>query len=117
MAQVLANFLSNTLASIGDSDATGWPYVAFDPDPKVVKAARKLIFPILYGDGSRPTVLQSAGIQSSKAIMVMYTGKKKIIEVVQSLRLVFTAGFDHGLVVHAEAINKVLIQVSLLGVL
>ncbi|KAJ1401821.1 Regulator of K+ conductance, N-terminal [Sesbania bispinosa] len=62
MAQVLANFLSNPLASRGDSDATGWPYVAFDPDPKVVKAARKLILPILYGDGSRPAVLQSAGI-------------------------------------------------------
>ncbi|KAJ1403668.1 Sodium/solute symporter superfamily [Sesbania bispinosa] len=91
MAQVLANFLSNPLASGGDNDATGWPYVAFDLDPRVVKAARKLGFPILYGDGSRPAVLQSAGIQSPKAIMVMYTGKKKIIEAVQSLRLAFPA--------------------------
>ncbi|XP_061370612.1 K(+) efflux antiporter 3, chloroplastic-like isoform X2 [Gastrolobium bilobum] len=83
MGQVLANFLSNPLASGGDSDAVGWPYVAFDLDPTVVKAARKLGFPILYGDGSRPTVLQSAGIYSPKAIMVMYSGKKKIMEAVQ----------------------------------
>ncbi|XP_061341267.1 uncharacterized protein LOC133287636 [Gastrolobium bilobum] len=37
MGQVLANFLSNPLASGGDSDAVGWPYVAFDLDRTVVK--------------------------------------------------------------------------------
>ncbi|XP_027347538.1 K(+) efflux antiporter 3, chloroplastic isoform X4 [Abrus precatorius] len=37
MGQVLANFLSNPLATGGDSDAVGWPYVAFDLDPTVVK--------------------------------------------------------------------------------
>ncbi|XP_019421720.1 PREDICTED: K(+) efflux antiporter 3, chloroplastic isoform X2 [Lupinus angustifolius] len=91
MGQVLANFLGNPLASRGDSGAMGWPYVAFDLDHKVVKAARKIGFPILYGDGSRPDVLQSAGINSPKAIMVMYTGKKKTIEAVQRLRLTFPA--------------------------
>ncbi|XP_057416156.1 K(+) efflux antiporter 3, chloroplastic isoform X3 [Lotus japonicus] len=91
MGQVLANFLSNPLASGGDSDVTGWPYVAFDLDPTVVEGARKLGFPILYGDGSRLTVLQSAGIYSPKAIMVMYTGKKKTIEAIQRLRVTFPA--------------------------
>ncbi|KAK7252249.1 hypothetical protein RIF29_36069 [Crotalaria pallida] len=91
MGQVLANFLGNPLASRGDSGAVGWPYVAFDLDPTVVKEARNLGFPILYGDGSRPDVLQSAGINSPKAIMVMYTGKKKTIEAVQRLRLTFPA--------------------------
>ncbi|KAF7843061.1 K(+) efflux antiporter 3, chloroplastic isoform X1 [Senna tora] len=89
MGQVLANFLSNPLASGGDSDTVGWPYVAFDLDPTVVKAARNLGFPTLYGDGSRPAVLQSAGISSPKAIMVMYTEKKRAIEAVQRLRLTF----------------------------
>lgn len=38
--KVLANFLSNPLASGGDSDAiVGWPYVAFDLDPMVVKVS------------------------------------------------------------------------------
>ncbi|XP_073269857.1 K(+) efflux antiporter 3, chloroplastic-like isoform X3 [Primulina huaijiensis] len=87
-AQVLANFLSTPLASGIDGDA-GWPYVAFDLDPSVVKASRKLGFPVLYGDGSRPAVLQSAGIGSPKAVMVMYTGKKKTTEAVQRIRLAF----------------------------
>lgn len=34
--KVLANFLSNPLAS-GEGDEVGWPYVAFDVDPNVVK--------------------------------------------------------------------------------
>ncbi|XP_010275512.1 PREDICTED: K(+) efflux antiporter 3, chloroplastic [Nelumbo nucifera] len=91
MGQVLANFLSTPLASGIDGKLVGWPYVAFDLDPAVVKAARKLGFPILYGDGSRPAVLQSAGISSPKAVMVMYTGKKRTIEAVQRIRLAFPA--------------------------
>ncbi|PSS29238.1 K(+) efflux antiporter 3 like [Actinidia chinensis var. chinensis] len=91
MGQVLANFLSAPLASGVDADVVGWPCVAFDIDPSVVKASRKLGFPVLYGDASRPAVLQSAGISSPKAIMVMYTGRKKTIEAVQRLRLAFPA--------------------------
>ncbi|KAG8368562.1 hypothetical protein BUALT_Bualt15G0058400 [Buddleja alternifolia] len=89
-AQVLANFLSTPLVSGIDSDA-GWPFVAFDLDPSVVKTYRKLGFPVLYGDGSRPAVLQSAGVSSPKAVMVMYTGKTKTLEAVQRIRLAFPA--------------------------
>ncbi|KAL7236151.1 hypothetical protein ACSBR1_019422 [Camellia fascicularis] len=91
MGQVLANFLLTPLASGIDRDVVGQPYVAFDIDPYVVKASRKLGFPVLYGDASRPTVLQSAGISSPKAVMVMFTGKKRTIESVQRLRLAFPA--------------------------
>ncbi|KAJ8638204.1 hypothetical protein MRB53_012471 [Persea americana] len=91
MGQVLANFLSTPLASGLSGDLSGWPYIAFDIDPGVVKAARKLGFPILYGDGSRPAVLQSAGISSPKAVMIMYTGKHRTIEAVQRIRLAFPA--------------------------
>ncbi|KAK2987426.1 hypothetical protein RJ640_018563, partial [Escallonia rubra] len=91
MAQVLANLLSTPLASGVEGDSVGWPYVAFDLDPSVVKASRKLGFPILYGDGSRPAVLQSAGISSPKAVMVMYTGRKRTLEAVQRIRLSFPA--------------------------
>lgn len=55
------------------------------------QASRKLGFPVLYGDGSRPAVLQSAGISSPKAVMVMYTGKERTIEAVQRIRLAFPA--------------------------
>ncbi|RDX96033.1 K(+) efflux antiporter 3, chloroplastic, partial [Mucuna pruriens] len=88
IGQVLANFLSNPLVSGGDCDALRWPYVAFDLDPTVVKAATKVGFPVHYGDGSCPSVLQSAGISSPKAIMVMYAGKKTV-EDVQRLRFTF----------------------------
>ncbi|CAI9104167.1 OLC1v1002792C1 [Oldenlandia corymbosa var. corymbosa] len=93
MGQVLANFLSTPLASglDGDGVTEGWPYVAFDIDLSVVKASRKLGFPVLYGDGSLPAVLQSAGISSPKAVMVMYTGKEKTLEAVQRIRLAFPA--------------------------
>lgn len=38
--KVLGNLLSTPLASGGDSDASaGWPYVAFDLDPRVVKVS------------------------------------------------------------------------------
>ncbi|CAK8532656.1 unnamed protein product [Lathyrus sativus] len=79
------------MASEGDSDATGWPYVVLDIDARVVKEGRKLGFPIIYGDGSSPGVLQSAGISSPKAIMIMLTEKKKLVEAVQRLRLAFPA--------------------------
>ncbi|XP_059447121.1 K(+) efflux antiporter 3, chloroplastic isoform X2 [Corylus avellana] len=91
MGQVLANFLSTPLASGIDGNALGLNYVAFDLDLSIVKASRKLGFPILYGDGSRPEVLQSAGISSPKAVMVMYTAKSRTIEAVQRLRLAFPA--------------------------
>lgn len=54
-----------------------------------VQAARKSGFRTLYGDGSRPAVLQSAGISSPKAVMIMYTGKTRTIEAVQRIRLAF----------------------------
>ncbi|KAJ9561229.1 hypothetical protein OSB04_006389 [Centaurea solstitialis] len=90
MSQVLANFLSTPLASGLDGDA-GWPFVAFDLDPTVVKTSRKLGFPIQYGDGSRADVLQSAGISSPKAVMVMYDGKQRSVEAVERIRLAFPA--------------------------
>uniref|UniRef100_A0A0D9Y1I3 RCK N-terminal domain-containing protein n=1 Tax=Leersia perrieri TaxID=77586 RepID=A0A0D9Y1I3_9ORYZ len=89
MGKVLAKFLSAPLSFGLEKDTEGWPYVAFDLNPAVVKSARKSGFPVLYGDGSRPLVLQSAGISSPKAVMVMYTGKEKTIEAVNRLRQAF----------------------------
>lgn len=91
MGQVLANFLSTPLVSGVDSDLVGWPYIGFDFNPAVVKESRKQGFPILYGDGSRPSVLQSAGVSNPKAIMIMYKGKKRTTEAVERLRLAFPA--------------------------
>ena len=54
-----------------------------------MQAACKLGFPVLYGDGSRPVVLQTAGITQPKAVMVMYTGRQKSVQSVERLRQVF----------------------------
>lgn len=54
-----------------------------------MQAACKLGFPVLYGDGSRPVVLQTAGIMQPKAVMVMYTGRQKSVQSVERLRQAF----------------------------
>lgn len=91
MGQVLGNFLSTPLAAGGDGNAVGWPCVAFDLDLSIVKGATNLGFPVLYGDGSRPAVLQSAGISSPKAVVVMYSARERTLEAVQRIRLAFPA--------------------------
>eukprot|EP00897_Mesotaenium_endlicherianum_P010874 jgi/Mesen1/9815/ME000007S09870 len=50
------------------------------------EAARKLGFRVLYGDGSRPAVLETAGITKPKAVMVMYAGTEKSVQAVERLR-------------------------------
>ncbi|GJY82935.1 K(+) efflux antiporter 3, chloroplastic [Tanacetum coccineum] len=87
---LMKNFLSTPLATGIDGEA-GWPFVAFNLDPFIVKASSKLGFPILYGDGSRAAVLQSAGISSPKAVMVMYEGRQRAVEAVERIRLAFPA--------------------------
>lgn len=54
-----------------------------------LQAARKLGFPVLYGDGSRPMVLQTAGISTPKGVMVMYTGRQKSVQAVERLRAAY----------------------------
>ncbi|EFJ25893.1 hypothetical protein SELMODRAFT_51301, partial [Selaginella moellendorffii] len=85
--QVLANFLSTPLANGPGGDVEGWPYLAFDLDPN--RVSRTLGFPVLYGDGSRPLVLQTAGVVKPKALMVMYTGRGSAVRAVERLRLAF----------------------------
>lgn len=41
--QVLANLLSTPLASGVDGNDVGWPYVAFDLNPSVVKVSEILL--------------------------------------------------------------------------
>ncbi|GJT95588.1 K(+) efflux antiporter 3, chloroplastic [Tanacetum coccineum] len=47
--------------------------------------------PILYGDGSRAALLESAGISSPKAVMVMYEGRQRAVKAVERIRLAFPA--------------------------
>ncbi|GKD42753.1 K(+) efflux antiporter 3, chloroplastic, partial [Tanacetum coccineum] len=79
----------------GIDGEVGWPFVAFDLDPSIVKS-RHLVnldsqVPILYGDGSRAALLESAGISSPKAVMVMYEGRQRAVKAVERIRLAFPA--------------------------
>ncbi|GKC05289.1 K(+) efflux antiporter 3, chloroplastic [Tanacetum coccineum] len=53
--------------------------------------------PILYGDGSRAALLESAGISSPKAVMVMYEGRQRAVKAVERIRLAFPAVIYFGL--------------------
>ncbi|GJU66402.1 hypothetical protein Tco_1252661 [Tanacetum coccineum] len=60
----------------GIDGEVGWPFVAFDLDPSIVK---------------------SAGISSPKAVMVMYEGRQRAVKAVERIRLAFPAVIYFGL--------------------
>ncbi|GKA23591.1 hypothetical protein Tco_0709624 [Tanacetum coccineum] len=65
----------------GIDGEVGWPHLV-NLDSQV---------PILYGDGSRAALLESAGISSPKAVMVMYEGRQRAVKAVERIRLAFPA--------------------------
>ncbi|ACI97822.1 monovalent cation:proton antiporter-2 (CPA2) family protein [Rhodospirillum centenum] len=46
------------------------PYVALDMNPELVRAMREKGYPIHYGDGSRPELLQKLGADNAAAVIV-----------------------------------------------
>jgi Trk K+ transport system NAD-binding subunit len=63
--------------------------VAFDNDPERVRAAQKSGFRVLFGDGTRTSVLQAAGIRNPRAVVVCYTDKEEATQAVVSARVQF----------------------------
>ncbi|CAI5479757.1 unnamed protein product [Closterium sp. Yama58-4] len=102
MGQVLANFLSTPLAAGSGGDAAGWPFISFDLNPKRVRLGASLGFPVLYGDGSRPAVLESAGISRPKAFMVVYSSRTRSVASIQRLKEAFP-----GVPLYARAVDAV----------
>ncbi|CAI5473902.1 unnamed protein product [Closterium sp. Yama58-4] len=102
MGQVLANFLSTPLAAGSGGDAAGWPFISFDLNPKRVRLGASLGFPVLYGDGSRPAVLESAGIHRPKAFMVVYSSRTRSVASIERLKEAFP-----GVPLYARAVDAV----------
>ncbi|CAI5530746.1 unnamed protein product [Closterium sp. Naga37s-1] len=103
MGQVLANMLSTPLATIsggGGGDAPGWPFVCFDLNPNRVRMGKRLGFPVLYGDGCRPAVLESAGIPRPLMAIVVYSGRQQTVYSVERLHDAFP-----GLRIYARAVD------------
>ena len=53
---------------------------------QVVEGARQSSYPVIYGDGSRPEVLEAAGITNPSAILVLYTDAERSLRAVAGLR-------------------------------
>lgn len=64
-------------------------YIAFDLDPNVVVKNFREGKRVLYGDGSQPLVLQTAGVENPKAIIVTYDDEHERFGAVQRLHEAF----------------------------
>jgi hypothetical protein len=79
VGQAVANMLA----------ALGQPYVAFDLTVPRVQAAQAAGFNVLYGDGTRLTVLQAAGVGAPRAVVVGYQARGRAVAAVAALRGAF----------------------------
>ncbi|CAI5971460.1 unnamed protein product [Closterium sp. NIES-64] len=61
---------------------------------------KRLGFPVLYGDGCRPAVLESAGIPRPLMAIVVYSGRQQSVSSVESLHNAFP-----GLPIYARAVD------------
>ena len=90
--QVLANMLASPLSQ-------GPPIVAFDLDPTRVTAARAAGFPVLFGDGARPSVLAAAGVVVPRAVVVCHSNPAQALRAVRQLR----RGYPDAMPIYASA--------------
>ena len=72
--------------SIGDPAAR---FTVFDLNPARVALGQQKGVPIIYGDGSSPSLLQSAGIGAPGAIVITYSGAERCFEATQKLKSAF----------------------------
>ncbi|BDA40681.1 Glutathione-regulated potassium-efflux system protein KefB [Coccomyxa sp. Obi] len=84
LGQTLASMLESPLGMSLERGRV--PYVAFDLQPSRLRRAREAGFNVLYGDASRPAVLEAAGIAEPRAIAVVYTARARSVAAVRSLR-------------------------------
>jgi voltage-gated potassium channel Kch len=87
----VARFLTTTTArdkaSSRPKKSRELKYVAFDLDPQIVVSGFKSGKNVLYGDGSQPKVLATAGIEAPKAFVVTYSDSESTVKSVERLRL------------------------------
>ena len=81
--------IGNNQASDAGSSQSPLPsleYVGFDLDPNVVIANYRRGQRVLYGDGTQPMVLQTAGVRTPRAFVVTYADATARLKAVESLR-------------------------------
>ena len=87
----IARVLSDTdvMSSINTRSDRDVKYVAFDLDPNLVVKGFKEGKRVLFGDGSQPPVLSTAGIENPRAFVVTYTDPELCFKSVERLREAF----------------------------
>ena len=94
VGETVARFLTTVTASLSAGQGQGVPvretkYVAFDLDPDIVIKGFKSGKRVLYGDGSQPKVLTTAGIEDPSAFVVTYSDTEQAFKAVERLRLAY----------------------------
>ena len=89
MGETVAKFLSmpvvsEHLTSTGSSPVPR--YVAFDLDPEKVIRGNRAGFRVMYGDGSQPLVLRTAGVDSPRAVVITFDNDELCSKSVQRIR-------------------------------
>lgn len=90
VGQTIASFIQQTELDgkeLGSSSVMR--YVGFDLDPKVVMESFRDGKRVLYGDGSLPMVLETAGIDSPKLFIITYDEFPVVLRSVERLRQSF----------------------------
>ena len=87
IARVLTN--TDVMTLFNSKSEKEIKYVAFDLDPNLVVKGFKEGKRVLYGDGSQPPVLSTAGIENPRAFVVTYTDPELCFKSVERLREAF----------------------------
>lgn len=74
------------LNELRSGGARATKYIAFDLDPSLVIRGFKDNKRILYGDGSQPMVLSTAGVSSPSLFVVTYGDSEQSLKAVERLR-------------------------------
>lgn len=54
-----------------------------------MQSARKAGFNVVYGDGTRASVIRAAGVKEPRAFAVVYTARGRAVSAVRNLRTAF----------------------------
>jgi Kef-type K+ transport system membrane component KefB/voltage-gated potassium channel Kch len=87
--QAVCNMLRARLSLSNREEPAVVGYIAFDMDPRRVKAARKRGFAVMYGDASRPEVIKASGVRRPGAVVVAYSQPERAVLAVKAAREAF----------------------------
>lgn len=67
-------------------ESQGFEYVALDVDPARIRAARQAGEPVLYGDSADEEMLDRAGLERARAVVVSFSNPGVALEIVRTVR-------------------------------